>query len=92
MVRPLGHDPGVARLEQDHLPLQVQLGAALDHVADGLVLAAAGVLRLARRLLLPESHREALAHSQVLLALSPLGEWAELTLMIVVSLIVGSLG
>src|SRR5215210_3236573 len=34
-----GHQPGVAGLEKYHLALQVQLGAALDHVADSLILA-----------------------------------------------------
>src|SRR5215204_3896417 len=66
------HQPGVAGLEKYHLPLQVQLGAALDHVADGLVLARGLGLGLARLLPVPEAHGDRLTGGEVLLShLSP---------------------
>src|SRR5262249_3341383 len=54
--RPLGHDPRVARLELDGLPLDVQLGAAGDHVADRLVGPRCGLFTLAGGFILPEPH------------------------------------
>src|SRR5579884_805635 len=63
-----GHNPGIARLQQNHLPFQTQLGTALNDVANGLIVALCLRFRLAGRLVFPESHGEMHAHRQVLLA------------------------
>ena len=74
-VRVLGalrHRPRVTGLEEHRLPLDVQLGAARDHVADRLVLAPRRRLRIGGALLLPEAHRHARAGGEVDHAVAPL--------------------
>src|SRR5262245_28594993 len=51
---PLGHDPGVAFLQEHRLSLDVQLGAAGNDEADRLVIPPRRPLLLARRFVLPK--------------------------------------
>src|SRR5690606_28540349 len=53
----LRHDPRVARLERDDLPLDVQLRPAVHHVAYCLIVAAGGLASFLTRLLVaPHPH------------------------------------
>ena len=69
----LGHHPRVPRLEQHHLPFDVQLGAPGDHVAHRLVRARRRLLVHAGLHLLPQPHPELLPRGEILLPHRPTG-------------------
>src|SRR2546426_2069182 len=66
--RSLGHHPRVARLQQQRLALDFQLGLAADDVADRLVIARSARLRVASLLVFPQTHPHVNARGKIPLA------------------------
>src|SRR6185437_5325186 len=63
----LGHGPAISSFEQNHLPLNVQFGASLDDIADGFIIARGRRFTLAGLFLLPQTHPNMDARSEVFL-------------------------
>ncbi len=64
MPRMSRNQPGVPWREVDDLPFDVELGAALNHIADGLIVADRIGFRN-DRLVLPQAHGNALARNEI---------------------------